>query len=98
MAADRISIWYPTLLLLTPCLVVCAGGGYLMRKERLSERVQVLCVESDELMGLPVLRELTSQPVQVVHIDGMHLAAMDRILKGEEARETARRLEAFLME
>ena len=69
-----------------------------MRKERLSEHVQVLYAESDELMGLPRVRELASRPVQVIHIDGMHYAALQRIKTGEEAREMVRRLEAFLME
>ena len=70
-----------------------------MRPARpLSVCVRVLYVESDEEMGMPRVGELTSRPVTAVHIDGLHVAALQSILGGENARRMAGRLEEFLME
>ena len=69
----------------------------MMRKGRLSERVRILYVESDEPMGLPRVRELASWPVQVINSDGLHNESLQRISTGEEARSMARRLDMFLV-
>ena len=62
----------------------------------LSESVSVLYVESDEEMGMPRVRELTTRPAQVIHLDGMHGAAMQSIATGETATTMAGRLGEFL--
>ena len=56
----------------------------------------MLYVESDEEMGMPRVRELTTRPAQVIHLDGMHSAALQSIATGENAATMAGRLGEFM--
>jgi hypothetical protein len=63
----------------------------------LSERVRVLCLQSDEpLDNVPVRIQDLATNVEVVHIEGLHMRALQRITREQPAREMAKKFETFL--
>jgi len=72
-----------------------SGGGYEMRHSMLARGLRVLYVESEEPMGLERVRELAFH-VDVVHIEGWHVEALQRVSRGEGAHTLARKIDAFL--
>ena len=66
-----------------------------MPRDQMPSSVRILYTSSDERMGLERVKQLAVN-VEIVRIPGRHVEALQRVAKGEEAREMAARFNEFL--
>ena len=68
-----------------------------MRCDAVSDHVHVLYAESDQPMGRARVQKLATR-VKVVHMEGAHIEALQRLASEEPARMMASIVSPFLLE